>query len=71
MDDGAVLNVGARADFDVVDIPAQGATIPDTAIRADFDITNNGGVFGDKRVFVNFREDFSVGRDDWHRLILQ
>ena len=70
MDNGAILNIRALADFDIIYIAAQGAAIPDTAIRADFNITNNGCVFGDERVFVNFRKNFSVRRNNRHVLIL-
>ena len=35
MDDGAVLNVAARADHDAVGVAAQHATIPDAGMRAD------------------------------------
>lgn len=70
MDDRAILDIGALADFDVVHVTAQGAAIPDSAIRPDFHITNDGGVFGNEGVFVDLRENFSVGRNNRHAPIL-
>src|SRR5699024_3443361 len=53
VEDAVVLDVGARADADGVDIPAQDHPIENGGIRADLDVTDDGGVRGDPGGFVD------------------
>src|SRR3546814_20109069 len=55
MDDGAVLDLGARADADMNHIRADDAIIPDARIRADLHIAKNLSTGGDKRPSTDFR----------------
>src|SRR3546814_18788369 len=55
MDDGAVLDIGASADADMIHIRADDAIIPDARIRADLHIANNLATGGDKGARMDFR----------------
>jgi hypothetical protein len=43
VEDAAVLNIGARADADVVDVAADDGAGPDAGVGADDDVANDDG----------------------------
>src|SRR3546814_5921782 len=55
MDDGAVLDIGASADADMIHTRADDAIIPDARIRADLHIANNLATGGDKGARMDIR----------------
>ena len=55
MDDGAVLDIGARPGADDVGVAAQDAVIPDIGALGDFDIADHGGRWRHPGVGVNQR----------------
>ena len=57
MDDGAVLNIGARADDDAVNVAAQNGAIPDARFFAERDVANDGGVGNNKRARMQTRTE--------------
>ena len=44
MEDGAVLDIGARADADEVDVAADNDAGPDAGVRADGDVADDDGL---------------------------
>lgn len=65
VDDGAVLDVRAFADFDVIDVPAQDAVVPDVCPLPDFHVAYDTCGRGDEGGFVDFRHDAAVGVDEF------
>jgi len=61
MDDGAVLDVAARADADVVQVTSQHAVVPDRRSRADLDIAYHLRAGGDEGVGSEARRAASKG----------
>ena len=55
MQHGVVLDVGVVAHDDAVDVAAQHRAIPDAGMRAERDVTDDGGGFGDENIFAEFR----------------
>lgn len=55
VDAGIVLYVDTVAYSDGVDVSPQNSTVPDAAVVAYFNVAYDGGVFGNKTVFADFR----------------
>ena len=55
VDDAAVLDVGAFADFDVVDVAAEDGGGPDAAVRGEADVADDDGLGGDVGGGVDLR----------------
>ena len=54
MNDRVVLDVGARADGDFVDVAAEGGVVPNAGFFVDRDAANDIGTGGDEGAFVDF-----------------
>ncbi len=61
---GAVLDIGARADADAVDVGADDAAVPDGALGADLDIADDHRAVRDKGAFVDLWADAPKRLDD-------
>lgn len=55
MDDTSILYIGTFADFNIVHIATDRASIPDRTVFANFDIANDYGRIGHKGTCGNFR----------------
>src|ERR1700743_541158 len=55
MQHGIVLHVGMMAHDSAVDVAAQNSPVPDAAVRAERDITDDSGGFGDENTFTQAR----------------
>lgn len=53
VNDRVVLDVGARADGDFVDVAAEGGVVPDTGFFVDRDAADHMGAGGDEGAFVD------------------
>lgn len=65
VNDRPVLDVRVFADFDVIDIAAQDAVVPDVRPLPDFHVADDTGRWGDEGGFVDFRADAAVGVDEF------
>jgi len=63
VDNGPILDVGALADTDFVDVSTEDDREPDAAIRPDLDIANNSGRGGNKNIFRGTWQDSPVGHN--------
>lgn len=64
MNDRAILNIGTRANPDLVNIPAHSAIIPDIGILTDFNITDYACGWCDKCTVVDFGHDTLIRKDE-------
>ena len=48
VEDGAVLDIGAAADGDGVDVAAEDGVVPDAGVFSDGDIAEDDSAFGDE-----------------------
>jgi hypothetical protein len=64
MDHSTVLNIGASADADMIDVAAQHAAEPDGTVGADLNVTDDHGTGSDEGVQVNFGKLTAVWEDD-------
>ena len=53
VNDRVVLDVGAWAESDFVDVAAEGGVVPDTGFLVDRDAANDIGTGGDEGAFVD------------------
>src|SRR5690348_8896163 len=63
VDDGPVLNAGARTDANVIDVAANRHLRPDRRIGTDDDIADDGGKFVDINTRIDFWHDIFIGSD--------
>src|SRR3546814_10024204 len=66
MDDGAVPDIGASADADMIHIRADDAIIPDARIRADLHIANHLATGVDHGARMDFRALAAKRRTEEH-----
>ena len=64
MNDSAILNIGARADANLIDIATKHAAEPDRTARADFDVADHDCARRNKGRRVNFRHDAAIREED-------
>jgi exodeoxyribonuclease-3 len=68
--DGAVLQVGARADAHVVDVPAHHGARPQRAVLADLHVADHARIGVDVGARADLRRDAAKGSEDGHAWIL-
>ena len=66
VDDDTILDVDFTADADAVDIAAYDGIEPDAGPVTDLDISDHGGIGGDKAIISKFREFAFDGEDSGH-----
>ena len=68
VDYGVVLNVGAFADADIVDVPADDCVEPNGRLFAHVHVANHVGAFFNERAWINLGVNTAKGSDHFLRL---